>query len=175
MENDELFFLADKAIGDGNIVEAEKMLNTIIANNPNYGKAYNHLGWLYYYKFLDSEKAEYYFELVLKHLPEYKPVYLHYSALLSEQVRIDEHKKLIDTANKLNRLDDARYNEELGVNYELREQYNEAINYYYKAERLGVMPNDTVIATHIARCKKKRDVIAPSKWKRVMGIILNKI
>ena len=82
MENDELFFLADKAISDGKIVEAEEMLNTIIASTPTYGKAYNHLGWLYYYKFLDSEKAEYYFELVLKHSPEYKPVYLHYSALL---------------------------------------------------------------------------------------------
>jgi tetratricopeptide (TPR) repeat protein len=175
MENDELFFLADKAISDGKIIEAEEMLNTIIASTPSYGKAYNHLGWLYYYKFLDSEKAEYYFELVLKHSPEYKPVYLHYSALLSEQVRIDEHKKLIDTANQLNRLDDARYNEELGVNYELRGQYNEAIMYYNKAEKLGAIPNDTVITTHITRCEKKRAIIAPSKWKRVMAIFSNKI
>jgi tetratricopeptide (TPR) repeat protein len=175
MENDELFFLADKAIGDGKIVEAEEMLNTIIANAPNYGKAYNHLGWLYYYKFLDSEIAEHNFKLTLQHSPEYKPVYLHYSALLSEQVRIDEHKTLIDTANKFNRLDDARYNEELGVNYELRGEYNKAIDYYNKAETLGTIPNDAVITKHIERCQKKRDIIVPSKWKRVMAVFSNKI
>ena len=47
MEAEELFAQADRLLNDGVISEAVEKLGQILKRNPRFGKAYNHLGWVY--------------------------------------------------------------------------------------------------------------------------------
>ena len=119
MENDELFFLADKAISDGKIVEAEEMLNTIITNNPNYGKAHNYLGWLFQYNYIYGKgfKAERHYKLAVQFNPIYSATYINYALLLYNENRLEEHLTLLEKAEAVKTIKKARLYKELGINY----------------------------------------------------------
>ena len=48
---DELFFEADQMIAEKNFSDAINTLESILIEAPDYGKAYNHLGWIYETKY----------------------------------------------------------------------------------------------------------------------------
>jgi len=71
VELDNLFFEADNLIKDNLIGDAYNKLMSIIQKNPRYGRAYNHLGWLFETKYKDLNKAEEYYQKALEYSPEY--------------------------------------------------------------------------------------------------------
>ena len=44
------FIKADSLISEGNIADGKEMLEEILSQYPDFGKAHNHLGWIYYNK-----------------------------------------------------------------------------------------------------------------------------
>ena len=44
------FIKADSLISEGNSAEAKELLEEILSQYPDFGKAHNHLGWIYYIK-----------------------------------------------------------------------------------------------------------------------------
>jgi tetratricopeptide (TPR) repeat protein len=69
-ELEEKFMDADNMIKDNYIAEAVRLLNEILAEAPDFGKAHNHLGWIYETKIKDYDKATEYYRLALKFSPD---------------------------------------------------------------------------------------------------------
>lgn len=157
LELDKLFFRADNDIKDGNIVDAFDTLNYIIEQDIEYGKAYNHLGWIYETKYKNYNKAEECYRLALKYAPGYIPVYLNYSIVLSTLEKFDILEKLLAQALKIEGIDKSKIWNEYGIMYEMQEKYSDAIQAFKNAIKLSL--NNQEIESYeqsIDRSKKKQ-------------------
>ena len=68
---EELLDQANLDIKEGRYDEATNKLEKILDIDPNFGKAYNHLGYLYEVKFKEYEKGETLYKLCLEKSPMY--------------------------------------------------------------------------------------------------------
>lgn len=153
---EEQFNKADQEIKAGNIELAAESLETILDEDPKFGKAYNHLGWIYETKFKDYENAEKNYKLALEHSPNYTAVYKNYAILLSTLGKYDELKVLLEKAFKVPGMDKFTIYNEYAIMYEQLEQYTMAINYYRDAAKATM--NDKSMKTamdSIERCNTK--------------------
>ena len=62
---------ANTKIKNGNYEDASNILEKIIGIDPGFGKAYNHMGYLYEVKFKEYEKGETLYKLCLEKSPLY--------------------------------------------------------------------------------------------------------
>ncbi len=158
-EIEELFLEAEKAIDEGNHREGKKLLEEILIEEPSFGRAHNHLGWIYKSKYQDFRLAEKHYKLAIHFNPEYPSTYLNYAFLLRDQNRLEELKQLLDKAIKIDSINRCGIYDEFGSLYELRGEYNKAIKNYRMAIRFCL--NDNVLEDlrkHIKRCKKKKSI-----------------
>ena len=98
LECEEMFGKADELIKEGNIKTAVETLFKITQRNPQFGKAYNHLGWVYENKYKNYSKAEEFYQKALQFAPEYAAAYLNYTYFLSNLARYDELQTHLDKA-----------------------------------------------------------------------------
>jgi tetratricopeptide (TPR) repeat protein len=159
-EIEDLFLEADKAFDEGNHTEGKKLLEQILHEEPVFGRAHNHLGWLYKNRYQDNRLAEKHFLLAIKFEPEYTPTYINYAYLLRDEHRLDELEILLNTALKVKGINRCTVYDEFGSLYELRGDYKQAIVFYKKA--ISLCLNDKLISdlsNHIKRCKKKKGLL----------------
>jgi len=97
MDVEARFLHADMLIERGEIVEAKEVLMDIIMDEPDFGRAHNHLGWLYRARLTDYARAEYHLRLAVKFAPEYPGGYINYGNLLME---LGEFEKLAELTEK---------------------------------------------------------------------------
>ncbi len=90
---DELFFEADNLIKEKRFTEAIQKLEAILTDAPDYGKAYNHLGWIYETQYRDYSKSEELYRRCIALTPEYTPVYGNLSITLSTVNKLDEQEQ----------------------------------------------------------------------------------
>lgn len=133
---EELFDQADKDIRDGYYADAAKKLESIIADDPDFGKAYNHLGYLYETKFKDLVSAEKYYKMALEKSPEYPAIYANYSILLSTLQKYDDLNELLKKALEVPGVDRANVYNEYGIMYENLGEYSRAINSYKECAKM---------------------------------------
>ncbi|MAX79958.1 MAG: hypothetical protein CL843_07265 [Crocinitomicaceae bacterium] len=153
---EEMLLMADQDIKDGYYESGVKLLEEILSIEPRFGKAYNHLGWLYYNKFKDFEKAENYFKLALEHLPEYVAIYYNYAILLSTLKRFDELEKILEKALTFQAVDKATIANEYGIMHEQLGNFEEAIKHYKEcASKTFYQDTQDLAIEAIERCKKK--------------------
>jgi Tfp pilus assembly protein PilF len=175
MAIEDLFYLADKAIDEGNIEDAHRMLEDILMDEPNYGRAHNHLGWLYRYKFSDHAKAERHYKLAIKFSPEYTASYLNFGYLLRDQNRLEEYRQLIEDARKANGLSNAAFFEELGTYYELVQNYPHAIDSYMQSISHSMNDgNIEELKKSINRCMGKQKLFSASRLVRAFRVLIGK-
>ncbi|MFZ5551734.1 MAG: O-linked GlcNAc transferase [Bacteroidota bacterium] len=154
---EELFLEADRALDEGNLSEGKRMLEDILHEEPSYGKAHNHLGWLYKTKYQDYKIAEKHFKLAIKFDPEYPPSYINYAYLLRDLGRLDELEALLVRAMQIESTNKCSLNDEFGSLYELKGDYKKAIEFYNKAIKLSL--NDKIVEdlrNHVKRCRRKQ-------------------
>ena len=156
---EELLNQANLDIKNGAYEKASNLLEKIIDTDPNFGKAYNHLGYLYEVKFKEFEKGETLYKLCLEKTPLYPAVYHNYAILLSTLGKFDELKKLLDTAITIPGVTKSTMYNEYGIMFEQLGQLDEAITYYRKAgmETLDQSFLDRAKSS-IARCTSKKDL-----------------
>lgn len=158
-ELNKLFYRADNEIKDGLIGEAIDTLTHIIRQDAQFGKAYNHLGWIYETKEKDYQKAEECYRLALKYAPEYTPVYLNYAILLSTLKRYTELEEHLDRSLTVPGINESKIWNEKGIMYELQGRYGQAIEAYKKSIQLSLANDDIErFESSILRCKKKRSL-----------------
>lgn len=160
MENvfwiEEQFLQVDKLYDTGEFVEGKKLLEEILENEPGFGRAHNHLGWLYYAKLDDYEKAGYHLKLALKFSPAYPPGFVNYTYLLNY---LNRHKELVEHVSQAMLVEGVNksviYNE-LGKSYEINGFYKEAASAYLEAKRFSLNKNEMeMIDENMTRVKNK--------------------
>lgn len=156
-ELDNMFFEADELIKQNRIGDAISKLQEITRINPAYGRAYNHLGWIYETKMKDYLKAEEYYKKSLESSPEYLPAYINYAICLSTMNKFEELKEHLEVALKQPGIAMNQIYNEYAIMYEILGDYDKAIENYQKAINLSLNQNDIQIYQEsISRCNMKR-------------------
>ena len=135
-----LFFEADQLIDENKIIEAKELLLDLLSQYPDYGRAHNHLGWLYSVKFNNHEKAKKHLELSMKFAPDYQGVYANYAYLLIEMNLYDEMIHFGNEIVKNGVADKAAAYNKMGQAYELKGELMNAYK-FYKLSTVGAINN----------------------------------
>jgi Tfp pilus assembly protein PilF len=149
--------MAEKAFDSNDYAQGMKYLEEVLMLEPHYGKAHNHMGWLYIYSMKDWGKAETHLNLAMKYAPNYAPVYLHMSHILFEQGRFYDLEKLLEKANQTGGVQKTFIWGMLAKIKEVNGQYREAIKLTKKAIRWSLDDQEFKnLREDIKRCRKKR-------------------
>lgn len=147
---DELFY--------GETPKALHILNQIIDTDPDYARAYYHLGYLQYYHFRNYQSAGYYFKRCIELEPDFPLVYKHYLKLL---IVLKMHKLINITAEKALStpgVNEADIYELLGGYAEKMQDFNAAKAHYKKAILANTSQDDHKdLEEHITRITAKLD------------------
>lgn len=162
---EEYFLKVDQLLHNGEFPEAKDLLEEILSIEPDYGRAHNHLGWIYYAKFDDYIRAEYHLKLAIKYAPEYPNAWVNYVYLLNEINDTEQLLKVLPKAMKVEGINKATLFNELGRSSEMNGFYDEAIQNYGLAYKHCMGKDDlSTIKENINRVKgKKRFLKKPSK------------
>lgn len=157
---EEMLDRANRDIKEGRYDEATNTLEKIIDTDPNFGKAYNHLGYLYEVKFKEFEKGETLYKLCLEKSPLYPAVYYNYAILLSTLGKFDDLKELLDKAINIPGITRSTIYNEYAIMYEQQGKLDEAIDHYKKAalETLDKAVLERAKGS-IERCKMKKEIL----------------
>ena len=157
---EEMLDKANLEIKNGKYELASNILEEMIELDPDFGKTYNHLGYLYEVKFKEYEKGETLYMLCLEKSPMYPAVYYNYAVLLSTLGKYDELKELLDTAVNIPGITKATLYNEYAIMYEQQGKLDEAIDHYKKAGMSTLDKNVLDRAkTSIERCKTKKEFL----------------
>lgn len=157
---DDLFFEADALIKEKRTTEAMSVLEALLTEAPDYGKAYNHLGWIYETWYRDHRKAEENYRKCMVLTPEYTPVYLNLSITLSNLGKYDDQQKVLASALEVPGIDRPGIYNELGIMHELKGDYELAMHYYKEAIRYTLVDaNVDLYASSLERCRKKQRLL----------------
>lgn len=162
LEAEELFAQADKLLNEGVVTEAVEKLGTILKRNPRFGKAYNHLGWVYETKYKNTARAEEYYRAAMDYAPHYNASYLNYAYFLSNLGRYDELKNHLDKMSKMPGMAKDTIANEYAIMYEMQGNLQTAIDYYQQA---AIVTLDGIkldkFKESIDRCRKKQTILTP--------------
>jgi tetratricopeptide (TPR) repeat protein len=153
---EEMFLNADTLLTQGEISEGKKLLETILADEPDFGKAHNHLGWIYYTQLNDYNKGLFHLELAVKFDPTYQAGYLNGAYVLNHLNLAERLIALVDKALVVNGINKTILYTELAKSYEINGNYKMAIaNYKYAI--MHSLNNDEItdLEKDIASAKKK--------------------
>jgi Tfp pilus assembly protein PilF len=162
LECEELFAQADRLLTEGVTMEAVEKLSQILKRNPRFGKAYNHLGWVFETKYKNIARAEEYYKAAMQYAPNYNAAYLNYSYFLSNQGRFEELKTHLDRISNIPGIaKDTIYNE-YAIMYEITGDPQTAMDYYQKAAivTLDILKLDKY-KENIERCRRKLELFSP--------------
>lgn len=163
LECEEMFAQADRLLNEGVIMEAVEKLSQIVKRNPRFGKAYNHLGWLYETKYKNYARAEEYYKAAMQYAPHYNASYLNYAYFLSNLGRFDELKAHLDRVAQIPGIAKDTVANEYAIMYEMQGNLQQAMDYYQKAAIVTL--DSTKLDKYkegIDRCRKKLDILNPS-------------
>jgi Tfp pilus assembly protein PilF len=158
---EEKFLQADQLISESKLSEAAKMLENILEEAPDFGKAHNHMGWLYETKFKNLTRAEEHYRLALKFSPDYTAAYYNYCYLLSSLRKFDELEKLLERAIGVSGVSYATLYNEYGLMREMQGELEDAIH-YFKLHIKNSFDGKSIdsAADSIKRCERKKELLA---------------
>ena len=157
---EEKFLQADQLIGENKLSEAAKMLEDILSEAPDFGKAHNHLGWLFETKFKNYARAEEHYRLALKFSPDYSAAYYNYCYLLSALRKFEELEHLLQNAIRVSGISYATIYNEYGLMREMQGSLDDAIH-YFKLHIKNSFDQKTIetAAESIKRCERKKQLL----------------
>jgi tetratricopeptide (TPR) repeat protein len=163
LESEEMFAQADRLLTEGVVTEAVEKLAQIVKRNPRFGKAYNHLGWVYETKYKNYERAEIYYKAAMQYAPHYNASFLNYVYFLSNLGRFDDLKAHLDRVSQLPGIARDTVANEYAIMYEMQGELQQAIDHYQKAAIVTLdMAKLDKYRESIDRCRKKQEILNPS-------------
>jgi tetratricopeptide (TPR) repeat protein len=155
-----LFFQADQKIKEGLFAEAKDLLRQAITLDPKFGRAYNHLGWLYETKYQDYKKAEEFYRQALEFSPEYPAIYINLAILLSTLEKNQELEKHLQKALTVLGINKSSIYREFGFLYERQGLFDKAIESFKNGLLYSLTDDETEkFKLAIERCKQKQEII----------------
>ena len=157
---EEKFLKADALIAENKLSEAAKLLENILLDAPDFGKAHNHMGWLFETKFKNLHRAEEHYRLALKFNPDYTAAYYNYAYLLSSLRKFDELEKLLKECISVPGISYATIYNEYGLMREMQGEIDDAIHYF----RLHIknsfdFKSIETASESIKRCERKKQLL----------------
>jgi tetratricopeptide (TPR) repeat protein len=158
--NEELLDTADLLIKEGKINEAINVLNDILSDDPLFGKAHNHLGYIYETKIRDYAKAEEHYKICLKTNPDYAAVYYNAAILYSTLKKTDELRALLTKAETVPGINRSTIHNEWAILYETEGDLEKAIEHYRKVVT-GTFDNKVldIAMESVKRCERKKSFL----------------
>src|SRR5690606_5341698 len=154
------FRLADDMIASKDFEGAKAVLFRIIEEEPRFGKAYNHIGWIYETKEKRYREAEELYKQAMEFTPDYPAPFINYLYLLNTELRGAEAEAHILKAkdivgiNKISLWTEWAYMlEYTGRFEEAIEKYKEIIPMQNNLEKLDQLKTD------IERVRKKSEML----------------
>ena len=154
------FRYADQLIADNELEEAKALLYSIIEEEPRFGKAYNHIGWIYETKEKRYREAEELYKQAMEFTPDYPAPFINYLYLLNTELRGAEAEAHIQKAknvvgiNKISLWTEWAYMLEYTGRFEESiEKYKEIIPMQNNFEKLEQLKSD------IERVPKKAEML----------------
>jgi tetratricopeptide (TPR) repeat protein len=165
-----LFLEVSKAIDERDISTAKELLEEILSIDPGYGRAHNHLGWIYETKIKDFDRAKRHYELAIKFCQgTYPVVYVNFGYLLIEY---NDYEKAIETINEGLRIrgaDRATLQYQKGKIAEHEQDFKSALAQYEIARKLSFNKEfHSMLENEIARVKSKL-----SFWDKFLILVKN--
>ncbi len=151
---EEYFFEADRLISENDVNGAFRLLNELLERFPDFGRAYNHLGFIYETKYRDFQKAEECYKKCLALSPDYPALYLNYAVLLSSQERFEELEGLLGKALNCPGIRKNKIYNEYAIMFEVQGRYETSIEHYQLAIRYAF--KDSEITTYEASIQRVR-------------------
>lgn len=157
IHNEQLLSNADQLIKDNKIEEAVALLERIIQEEPTFGKAHNHLGFIYETKIKDYTKAELHYKIAYQTSSDYCAIYYNYAILLSNLKRFDELRELLTKAETVVGINRSTINNEWAIMYEAEGNLDKAIE-HYKLVASSTFDNKTldIAISSVERCNRKK-------------------
>ena len=153
---EEVLLKVDKLFCSGKFILAKRMLEEVLEEEPGYGPAHYKLGWLYWSRLDDYEKAERHFKLALKFAPQYPLTYYSFIQLLNE---VNDNRMLTKVgtdALKVRGMNRFFVHNELGKSFEMNAKLAEALQEYEAAQNCVAGSGDTDhVKANILRVKEK--------------------
>lgn len=153
------FRYADELISNEQYEDAKNVLFKIIEVEPGFGKAYNHIGWIYETKEKRFREAEKFYKQAMEFSPEYAPAYMNYIYLLNTELRGPEAEAMIMKAkdvvgiNKVSLFGEWAYMLEYTGRFDdAVAKYKEIIPMQNNSEKLEQIKSD------IERCRQKQEM-----------------
>lgn len=133
-----LFLEVGKAIDDRDISVAKALLEEILLIDPGYGRAHNHLGWIYETKIKDFKRAKRHYELAIKFCKgTYPVVFVNFGYLLIEFGDLEEALKIIEEGLLVPGADKATLFYQKGKIAEHQQNYVQAFRTYQLAQKMN--------------------------------------
>lgn len=137
-EVENLFLEVSKAIDERDLSGAKLLLEELLSIDPGYGRAHNHLGWIYETKIKDFQKAQRHYELAITFCQgTYPVVYVNYGYLLIEFGHLEEAEKVIAEGLTVDGADKATLYYQKAKIAEHRKDYIKAYKTYLEAKNLN--------------------------------------
>ncbi len=150
-------FDAERAFQKELYLEGKAYLEMALMEEPTFGKAHNHLGWIYLYHLNDFVMAETHLKLAMKYAKQYSAPYIHLLHLLFEAKRLDEFENLIEKATLIPGVQKSFLYNERGRLSEVKGNSTRAIKWYRMAIRWSFNENEIEICReNIRRARSKR-------------------
>ena len=136
------------------------MLYSIAKEYPEFGKVYNHLGWIFETKFRDYAKAEENYKLALELSPDYPAVYENYAFTLERLAKYEELEEVIKKGLEQPATNKEAMHRLYGRLYELRGDFDKAIVEFRKAIALSFSTEEiNELDEGIKRCERKKTIL----------------
>jgi Flp pilus assembly protein TadD len=153
---EEMFYAADLLIERGQVAEAHQLLLRLLDRFPLFGRAWNHLGFLYETSFKNPATAEQHYRKALELAPEYPATWLNFAVLLSQQERWEELESLLQRCHTIPGMNKAKVHHETAIMREAQGRLQEAIQEYRAAIAASFSEDDIKrYQKSVERCERK--------------------
>jgi Tfp pilus assembly protein PilF len=155
---EEKYLQALEELNFGELPKALRILNDIIATEPEYARAYYQLGSLYHYQFKDFQTAGYYYKKCIELDAKFPDVYEHYLKLLVTLKMSKQVNSVAEQALAIPGVFKALIYESLGIYAEEQQNFAAAKEQYRLAGLNASSPlEQTVIEGHLTRINGKQN------------------
>jgi len=123
------FLKADELLNSGEVLRARELLEEILEEEPDYGRAHNHMGVIFMNTLSDYPRAAYHFRLAVKYASKYPAAYHNYALVLLELEKLDKLEAHINASLSIGGVNKAWMYHKLACAKELQKDYESALNY----------------------------------------------